>query len=208
MQNSRQNKGGVVAKDVEIELKFQLLNPDTVVEFLSSNAEFKYESFQHDVYYDAPHRDFLENEDNISEWLRIRIEKDKAQINYKDWQPHDKSVKTHCIEYETNVDSYESLSHIFDALNFKKLVEVKKTRRAWMYMDTEVSIDSVEDLGNYLEIEYKGDTLADIAEVRHYLHEVAHKLGVKTKELDLKGYPFGLLEKKGLLKKQKPDETK
>jgi adenylate cyclase class 2 len=189
-----------MAKNIEIELKFQLLNPDAVASFLSSNAKFRYKSFQHDVYYDAPHRDFLENEDNISEWLRIRIEKDRAQINYKDWQPHDKSVKTHCIEYETNVSSYEQLSHIFDALNFKKLIEVKKTRRAWTYMDTEVSIDSVEDLGDYLEIEYKSDTLSDVDEVRQYLQKVANKLGVKTKGLDLKGYPFSMLEKKGLLK--------
>ena len=196
-----------MAKDVEIELKFQLLNPVAVTNFLSANAEFRYESFQQDVYYNAPHRDFLENQDNISEWLRIRIEKDKAHINYKDWQPHDKSVKTHCIEYETNVDSYESLSHILDALNFKRLTEVKKTRRAWMYMDTEVSIDSVEDLGDYLEIEYKGDTLNNVSEARQHLHKVADKLGAETKGLDLKGYPFGLLEKKGLLKKHRPDKA-
>ncbi|HUB93922.1 MAG TPA: class IV adenylate cyclase, partial [Verrucomicrobiae bacterium] len=117
-----------MSKDIEIELKFQLLNPEKVKVFLSSNAKFSYTSFQHDVYYNAPHRDFLATPDNISEWLRIRIEKDKAQINYKDWQPRDQSVKTHAIEYETNVESYEQLGHILDALNFKKLVEVKKTR--------------------------------------------------------------------------------
>jgi predicted adenylyl cyclase CyaB len=89
----------IMSKNVEIELKFQLRNPIAVAEFLSSQADFRYKSFQHDVYYNAPHRDFLENEDNISEWLRIRIETGKAQINYKDWQPRDNNVKTHCIEY-------------------------------------------------------------------------------------------------------------
>lgn len=34
-----------------------------------------------------------------------------------------------------------------------------------------------------------------------YLQSIADELGAKTKGLDLKGYPFGLLEKKGLLKK-------
>ncbi len=185
-----------MSKNVEIELKFQLLNTTTVVSYLSKNADFQYESFQHDVYYNAPHRDFLANKDNISEWLRIRIEKDKAQINYKDWQPHDKAIKTHCKEFETGVESYEQLTHILNALDFQQLVEVKKTRRAWLYMDVEVSIDSVDNLGQYLEVEYKGDKLANVQKVRDYLHEVVKKLGAKTKGLDLKGYPYGLLEKR------------
>lgn len=188
-----------MGKNIEIELKFQLLNRQEVEHFLSANAEFKYESFQHDIYYNAPHRDFLENKQNISEWLRIRIEKDKAQINYKDWQPHENSIKTHCIEYETNVDSYDQLRLILDALNFQKLIDVKKTRRAWIYMDAEISIDSVEELGEYLEVEYKGDALSDITAVRSHLHSIVRKLGAKTKGLDLKGYPFGLLEKKNLV---------
>lgn len=186
-------------KNVEVELKFKLQNPDSVVEFLNKNAEFQYESFQHDVYYNAPHRDFLENSANISEWLRVRIEKDKAQINYKDWQPRESSVKTHCKELETGVDSYEQLSLILEALNFTRLIAVKKTRRAWMYEDTEVSLDAVEELGSYLEVEYKGK-LEDIEKIRSYLHEVVKKLGAKTGVLDRKGYPYGLLELKGLLK--------
>ncbi len=188
-----------MSKNIEIELKFKLSNTKEVVDFLSQNAEFKYESFQHDVYYNAPNRDFLENEDNISEWLRVRVEKDKAQINYKDWQPRDQSIKTHCIEFETGVESYEQLSLILKALDFKKLIEVKKTRRAWSYLDTEVSLDAVEELGEYLEVEYKGD-LTDVEAARVHLHEVVKELGAKTSELDLKGYPFGLLKLKGLTK--------
>ncbi|HUB92922.1 MAG TPA: CYTH domain-containing protein, partial [Verrucomicrobiae bacterium] len=79
-------------------------------------------------------------------------------------------------------------------------VEVKKTRRAWMYMETEVSIDSVEELGDYLEVEYKGSALTEVSEVRAYLHEVTEKLGAETSGIDLKGYPFGILEKRKLLK--------
>jgi adenylate cyclase class 2 len=186
-------------KNIEIELKFQLLNTDAVIAFLTKHAAFQYESFQHDIYYNAPHRDFLENEANISEWLRVRVEKDKAQLNYKDWQPHESSIKTHCKEFETEVGSYEQLRLILKVLNFKKLIEVKKTRRAWLYADVEVSLDAVEGLGEYLELEYKGK-LTNIEEARHYLHTVAEAIGAKTKGLDLKGYPFGLLKAKSLLK--------
>ena len=186
-------------KDIEVELKFQIMNSTNVITYLKNVAEFKYESFQHDVYYNPPHRDFLADKTNISEWLRVRIEKDGAQITYKDWQPRDNPIKTHCVELETIVGSYEQLSRILEALDFKQLVDVKKTRRAWEYLDTEISLDIVEDLGEYLEVEYKGSKLNDIKAIREHLHTVVREIGAKTGEPDLKGYPFGLLKKKRLI---------
>jgi adenylate cyclase class 2 len=188
-----------MSKDIEIELKLPLHNAAEVIDFLSANAIFKYKSLQHDVYYNAPHRDFLADKGNVSEWLRIRIEKDKAQINYKDFQPHVSSIKTHCKEYETDVASYEQLTKILDALNFEKLVDVKKTRKAWEYKDTEVSVDSVTGLGEYLEVEYKGDHIDNVEAVRDYLHTIVETIGAETGELEHRGYPYLLLAKKKLL---------
>jgi adenylate cyclase class 2 len=188
-----------MAKNTEIELKLPLTNGDVLQKLLNSKAKFKYESFQHDVYYNAPHRDFLENSDNVNEWFRIRVAEGKAQINYKDWQPHDEKIKTHCKEFEANVDSYEQLSEILNALNFIKLIEVKKTRKAWDYMDVEISIDSVEELGDFIELEYKGE-LEDVEAARKHLFEVLETLQAETSELDQRGYPYLLLEKHGLLK--------
>jgi adenylate cyclase class 2 len=187
-----------MVKNVEIELKLPLLNGSEVEKFLAKNAEYKYESNQHDLYFNPPHRDFLANKDNVNEWLRIRLSGDKAQINYKDWQPHDKKLKTHCQEFETNVDSYEQLDEILKALNFIKLIEVKKLRKVWLYKDAEVSIDSVEGLGQFIEVEYKGD-LQDIELARKYLFDILIVIGAKTRELDVRGYPYLLLEKKGLM---------
>lgn len=189
-------------KNTEIELKLPLLNGDEVIKYLSRNAKFAFESFQHDVYYNPAHRNFLEDEDNVNEWLRIRVAEEKAQINYKDWQPHDTKIKTHCTEYETNVDSYDQLQKILSALNFTKLVEVKKTRQAWNYMDVEISIDSVEGLGDFIELEYKGK-LNDVVAVRKVLFEVLQKLGARTEELDIRGYPYLLMEKNDLFKSSK-----
>lgn len=187
-----------MAKDVEIELKLPLLNGDAAREALAKLAKKKYENFQHDVYFNSPGRDFLAEPDNICEWLRIRLDGDKAQINYKDWQPHEEKIKTHSIEYETNVDSYDQLEKIFTALGFKKLIEVKKTRQAWSYKDVEICLDSVEGLGEFIELEYKGD-LDSVEAAREYLFAVLGELNAETGELDLKGYPYLLLGKKGLL---------
>jgi adenylate cyclase class 2 len=186
--------------DVEIELKLPLKNRKEVEALLNKLADFKHKSFQHDAYYNAPHRDFLENSDNVNEWFRVRLSEGEAQINYKDFQPHDAKIKTHCIEYEANVDSEDQLNKILEALNFVRLIDVKKLRKAWHYLDTEVSIDSVENLGDFIEIEYKGSH-TDVDTARDHLFAVLKKLGAKTGELDTRGYPYLLLEKRGLLKR-------
>ncbi len=182
-----------MSKDIEIELKFPLLNKDLVEGQLNAKATFIKESFQHDVYFNPPHKDFVKNMDNVCEWFRLRLSGDSVQMNYKDWQPHDAKLKTHCIEYEANADSYDQLSKILHALNFEKLIEVKKTRKVWNLGDVEVSVDSVEGLGEFIEVEYKGKR-EDIESVRSYLHEVISKIGAETSTLDVKGYPFLLLD--------------
>lgn len=187
-----------MTKNIEIELKLPLLNGSEVAKFLTKNGTFKFEAFQHDVYYNAPNRNFLENSDNVNEWFRVRIANGKAQVNYKDWQPHESKIKTHCNEFETNVDSFEQLSEILNALNFMKLIDVKKTRKAWDYMDAEVSIDSVEGLGDFIEIEYKGE-IENVEDARKHLFKILKKLAARTKELDIRGYPYLLLEKNALL---------
>jgi predicted adenylyl cyclase CyaB len=187
-----------MAKDIEIELKLPLKNGQYVADFLNKNGKFKYENYQDDSYYNPAHRDFLENKDNVNEWLRIRKDGDRALITYKDWQPHETRIKTHAIEYETGIDSYDQLEKIFGALNLKKLIHVKKVRKSWNFKDTEISIDEVEELGSFIEVEYKGN-LSDVEQARKYLFKILEEIGAETGELETRGYPYLLLAKKGLL---------
>lgn len=187
-----------MANNIEIELKFPLLNFQEVEKKLNLLGKFKYESYQSDYYLNPPHRNFLENKDNVCEWLRLRKSNNKVQINYKDWLPHNQKIKTHCTEYETNIDSFDNFYNILKALNFTDLVTVEKTRKVWNVDDVEVSADIVTGLGEFIELEYKGN-LEDIDEARNYLFTFLDKLNAKTQEMDLKGYPFLLLEKQNLI---------
>lgn len=185
-----------MAKDVEVELKYRLKNIQTVIEFLTKNAKFKHDKNQHDVYYNHPHRNFLEDINNVCEWLRIRVYGNKAEITYKDYLPRDSKIKTHCTEFETTVASYDQLTKILGALNFKKLIDVIKYRRSWDFKDTEISIDIVKDLGEFIEIEYTGK-LDNIEAIRKYLFEIMKMIPAEVGDLDTKGYPYLLLEING-----------
>lgn len=54
-----------MAQDVEIEIKLPLLNGATVTACLRQHGQNPSESTQHDLYYNAPNRDFLENPEDI-----------------------------------------------------------------------------------------------------------------------------------------------
>lgn len=185
-------------QDVEIELKFPIRNPEQVVRFLENNATFKHERRQHDIYYNHPARDFLADGGNVNEWFRVRVSGDEAELNYKDFQPHDSVMKTHCTEYETTVSSKDQIEKILSALGFQLMIEVKKTRRIWLFDEVEISMDEVDELGSFIELEYKGQA-SDVDQARDYLHGMLAKLGAETDELASIGYPHLLLRSKGMI---------
>ena len=45
----------------------------------------------------------------------------------------------------------------------KSLVIVDKVRKTWLYQDYEIAIDRVKNLGNFVEIEYKGEVAVEDA---------------------------------------------
>ena len=178
---------------IEVEIKLPLLNEKEVLQKLKNIARFKYEARQIDEYFNAPHRDFT-IQPRIYEWLRLRNNDGKYSFNYKNY-----SYEIYCDEYETEISSEEHLRLILQAMNFKSLVIVDKYRKAYELEDVEISIDFVKELGEYIEIEYKGSK-QDIKSIRKYLFDILDRIGAKTGALDKRGYPYELLIKKGLVK--------
>jgi hypothetical protein len=58
-------------------------------------------------------------------------------------------------------------------------------------------------MGKNIEVELKFKLLniEDVEQIRDYLQNLVSEIGAQTNGLDLEGYPFGLLKKKGLLDK-------
>lgn len=176
-------------KNIEVEFKFPLLNPDEVVEELDSVAEpVNHCVKQEDKYFIPAHRNFLKAKP-IKEWLRIRRTDKGAQVNYKNWHG-----ATHCDEYETSISDARALEQIFNNLNMNKVIIVKKERSTWLLNDVEVAVDYVKGLGWYIELEAKNE-FNDVETAEQQLHKTLKKLGARVGEQDFKGYPHLLLEK-------------
>jgi adenylate cyclase class 2 len=105
---------------------------------------------QVDTYYDAPHRDFAETD----EALRIRRESSDgttARVTYKGPLVEDASKTRR--EVETSVDDGDRLDDIFGALGFAPAAVVEKERERYALDGYTVTLDTIADLGEFVEIE-------------------------------------------------------
>ncbi|MFB6194588.1 MAG: class IV adenylate cyclase [Haloplanus sp.] len=106
---------------------------------------------QVDTYYDAPHRDFGETD----EALRLRHEEGSdgatTRITYKG--PLVEAASKTRREVETGVEDGETMDDILDCLGFDPAAVVEKERERYRLDGYTVTLDTVADLGEFVEIE-------------------------------------------------------
>ena len=175
--------------DVETEIKIELSLAEfkKIKSFMNKNASFINESRQLDTYYQPTYRSFL-NGEVINEWIRIGERGNKKILNYKNW--HD---NIYCDEWEVEIDNSENLEKIFKVLGLEVIAVVDKVRIKYMYLDKyEISLDSVKDLGYFIEIEVKKYSKDPISEYGE-LVVLSKELGLDLNNVDKRGYPYHLI---------------
>ncbi|GAB3467346.1 class IV adenylate cyclase [Actinophytocola sediminis] len=180
---------------VEIERKFVLSDPVPLKARLRAlGARPESPVRQTDAYYNAPHRDFLGSA-VISEWLRIRVEDGGGSVNFKRFHPVGAVAPTHADEFETAVDDVTAVRKLLEALDFRPLVTVEKTREAYRLADVEVAFDQVVGAGDFVEFEYTGDADGVEDAVGRLDRRIA-SFGVELGAPVDRGYPHMLLGRK------------
>lgn len=164
-----------MSKDIlEIEIKAYCDNPDEVRGRLAViDAEFVETRIEQDIYFSHPQRDF----GSTDEALRLRYVNGRSKITYKG--PKVSRETKARIEHETGVDDINVAVEIFQALGFAKSGEIKKSREVYVLQGMEITLDHVEDLGDFVEIE-KQSVLSENAEKE--LFDTAARLGLSRFE--------------------------
>ena len=180
-------------KNKEIEIQIQVEKIELLQVFLKENAEFLGKKRQIDEYFCPPDRNFL-NQDPVEEWFRLRNTEGKSSLNYKNWH-YDKNGKSlhFCDEYETAVENFENAALILKALKFKSLVKVDKTRTNYKYKDYLISLDEVKNLGDFVEIEFKGESDKTPAEITDEMVLWLRRAMSGKITRNSNGYPFLML---------------
>jgi predicted adenylyl cyclase CyaB len=183
----------------EIEIRNKLFNEKQVVDFLNKQGIKAFKSnHQIDTYYDNPNDSFFKDPDHVNDWIRIREENGKLTFNYKHWLPEGAEIRTYCDETEFEMKSKKDLNDILQKLNFDTnfipFIVVDKFRQSFMCKGCEISIDKVKNLGDYIEIEYKG-TNENVEEVHTLLNSVLKEISADVGPADHKGYAYHIFKK-------------
>ncbi|MEW4528898.1 class IV adenylate cyclase [Maioricimonas sp. JC845] len=146
--------------DYEVEMKFPLRDADGVRARLEAmGATPGQQERQCDLYFAHPERDFARTD----EAFRIRSIGDQNLVTYKG-PLLDQQTKTRQeieLAFEDGSVAAQKMWELFRALGFNEVRRVQKTRTQysmrWRDYDFSLALDSVDDLGEYVEIEVLAD---------------------------------------------------
>ena len=106
---------------------------------------------QSDVYYDAPHRNFAETDEALRIRREVSPDDSETVLTYKGPLVEDESKTRE--EIETPLVSRDDFETILDALGFEPAATVEKERERWHLDGYVVSLDRVNSLGQFVEVE-------------------------------------------------------
>ena len=171
----------------EVELKVRA-DHDVVRERLTDTDATRIDAVEQvDTYYDSPNRDFAETD----EALRIRTEQNDGEttrLTYKG--PLIEAESKTREEAETAVDDADALEAILDGLGYEPAATVHKERTRYAYRGYTISLDTVEGLGEFVEVET--ETEDDVESAREGARAVMDALGLQP-ETQIRTSYLGLL---------------
>ena len=158
---------------IEVEVKARIDNFDEMESRLNNIGAVKSKTeFQEDIYFASPIVDSAKTD----EALRIRTTDNDIFITYKG--PKLNSEAKTRKEVEMNIESAEKAKDIFEEIGFKEARTVRKSRQYYTYENFEISLDDVEGLPPYMEIEIALEDNSDYDEAQGEIFKLFEKLGI------------------------------
>lgn len=158
---------------IEVEVKAKINSFKEIEEKLKKIGAVKSKNeFQEDIYFQSPIVDFAKTD----EALRIRTTNNDTFITYKGPKLNEKA-KTR-KEVEMSIESAAKASDIFNEIGFKPARVVRKNRKYYTYENFEISLDDVEGLSPYMEIEIALDDNKNYEYAQSEIFKLFEKLGI------------------------------
>lgn len=169
----------------EVEVKYRCSAPALLLDQLRSmGAEPGGVVEQVDGYLAHPSRDFAQS----NEALRIRREDGSNRLTYKGPKRGGPTKTREEVElpFEDGPEGYARMRRVFEALGFRLVAEVVKTRQSF-HLESEagrleIAIDQVDGLGSFVEVEAIADGEDDLARAQAAVLEAANRLGLHEVE--------------------------
>ncbi len=158
---------------IEVEVKAKIDSFEEMEKRLENLGALKSKKeFQEDIYFASPIVDFAQTD----EALRIRTTNNNIFITYKGPKLN-KDAKTR-KEVEMSIESAGKAKDIFEEIGFKEVRTVRKNRQYYTYENFEISLDDVEGLNPYMEIEISLEDGNAYDDAQKSIFELFEKLGI------------------------------
>lgn len=177
-------------------MKYRVPSHDVIKDKLKSlNAKFLEHTEETDIYFNSPVRDFAKTD----EALRVRVYGDGTVVlTYKG--PRIGSIGKTREELSVTVNDLESLLEILRKLDFREVAKVVKRRDIYNYENFTIYVDSVEELGSFVEVETMVNDKELIDKATEEVLQLGNKLGLRRDWIERKTYLELMLERQGLNK--------
>jgi len=158
----------------EIQIKIPISDLDAIKKQIEKKLKIKKveTKWQQDTYFEAP--DW--NLPKTDELMRIRQEGEKYILAYKG-PTKGKEIRTKPkIEFQIDPD----LRDVLEKIGYKKILNINKKREKYISKDIEITLDEVENLGNFIEL--KTDNPENKKEINKLVKKLEFSLKTATKK--------------------------
>ena len=164
---------------IEVEIKAKIDDKNDALNKINSlGATYSHSEEQEDIYFNAPDKDYKQTD----EALRIRLiptdDEIKKILTYKG-PKIDSESKTR-KEIEVEISDLDKMTDILIELGFKPSAIVSKVRRIFKYKDYTLTLDKLEKIGYYMEIEYVCDDDENIENIRNNIMKIFEKMDITS----------------------------
>ena len=181
----------------EIEIKVRVADKSSLLQILSDqNVALSNPVTQRDRVFGRPGVDG--GNDNSAPWLRIRTETKNGEVKQIFTLKKSVTNQMDSIEHETEVDNADELAKIIEHMDFTPYSDLTKTRQKAHDGDVEICVDTVEGLGDFMEVEKLTEEDADYDAVIVELWAVLDKYGLKREDEVTDGYDVLIRKSQGL----------
>lgn len=188
---------------IEVEVKLKIDSAESIEKKLIELGFKKGQTLQEiDYYYNGVDRDFRAS----GEALRLRLVESLdgsavvadrpgeplIQMTYKG--PKLDNVSMSRVEHQVNIDNFETMLSILSSLGYKPVEPVIKLRRELFSEEMCACVDTVDGLGDYLELEIMADEESQRENALDRISVVLKQLGYSISETTTTSY-LSMLEK-------------
>ncbi|MBL8015579.1 MAG: class IV adenylate cyclase [Candidatus Doudnabacteria bacterium] len=178
--------------EIELKIKIDAASAEKLTKWLKQNAEAKGEKHQLEYYLDNPDKTFFFQSElgykDAANYFRVRFSDKGDSVCLKIFEVDPKSTKSKNLdEIEFTVSDGEESLKLFKTLGFTDLTKVEKTRKSYAYKNFEIELDTVEGLGNFVEIEIKENDIT-VEEGKAKIRELLKQIGITRFQNCSRGY--------------------